>query len=140
MNTTNKKLFLAFSFVFIFILFACSAENGIHIIDAKTAIGIDEKLMPIKVTGNFPKDASKVFCWFQWRDAEPDTEIMATWNYVTDNVHILDYTFAIPRKAGSGSVSLSMPENKTLPPGLYRVALKTGKQTLKSVGFTVSDK
>lgn len=140
MNTRHKISILAFSFLFILTLSACNVQRGIHIIDAKTAIGIDEKLMPIKVLGNFPKDTSKVFCWFQWKNALPDTEITASWHFVTDDVHILDYSFAIPRKDGIGSVSLAMPENKTLPPGLYRVELKTREHPLKSVGFTVSDK
>jgi hypothetical protein len=140
MNTVHKISILAFSFLFILALSACNMQSGIYIIDAKTATGIDEKLMPIKALGNFPKDTSKVFCWFQWKNSQPDTEIMASWHFVTDDVHILDYSFAIPRKDGVGSVSLAMPENKNLPPGLYRVQLKTKQQLLKSVGFTVSDK
>ncbi|MCX5696948.1 MAG: hypothetical protein NTU54_03080 [Candidatus Omnitrophica bacterium] len=122
-----------------FILSACSLQQttAINITDIKTAKGIDEKLMPLGVTGVFPDGTQKVFCWFQWKNTEVNTTVMARWYFVTDNIHILDYNFTIPRKEGSGSVSLTMPEGKKLPVGQYRIDLNFGKQTLKSTIFKV---
>lgn len=138
MWTKGNRLVL-FAFIFSLLLSACSIpqSSSIRIIDVKIANAVDENLMPIKVTDTFPKGTPKVFCWFQWKDAKVDTEILAKWHYVTDDIRILDYTFKIPRKEGSGSVSLSMPEGKTLPSGSYRIDLTQGKYALKSLNFKV---
>lgn len=121
------------------LLAACELRENktIGIVDAKVATAIDEKLLPVNITSVFPEGSTKVFCWFQWKDAKIGTLITAKWHYVTDDINILDYAFAIPRKEGSGSVSLSMPENKKLPSGLYRVDLALGNNTLGSVNFKV---
>jgi len=135
----NKMKFLVLSLTIPFILSACflqpSAKMSITV--AKIVTAVDEKLMPINVTDVFPAGTPKIFCWFQWRNAEVNTTITAKWYFVTDNVHILDYTFTIPRKEGFGSVSLAMPEGKNLPSGSYRVDLMSGKRLLKSLTFKV---
>lgn len=131
--------------VFIIILFAvlgafcgCSLLNrGIAITDAKIVTGVDEKLMPVQVMDVFPSGTTKVSCWFQWRDARINTQVLARWHYVTDDVHILDFNFNIPKKDGMGSVMLSMPEGKALPQGSYRVGLYLGKRLIRSLAFKV---
>lgn len=136
----NKKAVqnvLAFSLA-VFVLSGCFFwPADITITDAKMATGVNEKLMPIQVMSVFPKEASKVCCWFQWKNAKIDTKIVAKWYYTTDNIHILDYNFSIPRREGSGSVSLSMPEGKTLPVGSYQVTLNMGKRAIKSLNFRI---
>ena len=102
-----------------------------------TASGINEKLLPVDITNTFPNGTQKVFCWFQWRATKVDTTVTARWYFLTDNIHILDYNFMIPRKEGSGSVSLTMPEDKKLPVGQYKVDLNLGKQTLRSATFKI---
>lgn len=127
-------------FLFIaLVLFGCSLEKKpkLKITDAKIAHGIDEKLMPIEITNVFSEGTNKVYCWFEWKNAQVNTPITAKWYYVTDNIHILDYIFSIPRKDGTGSVSLSMPEGKTLPQGEYKLDLNKEKRTLKTLNFTV---
>jgi hypothetical protein len=57
---------------------------------------------------------------------------------VTENIPILDYTFMIPRKNGTGSVSLEMPQGKTLPEGTYHVELLLKTKKLKSLAFKVT--
>ena len=123
----------------IFTLSACSLvkSGDINIIDAKTVTAIDEKLMPIEITSTFPKGAAKVVCWFQWKEAKVNTQLMAKWHYVTDDIHILDYPFYIPKKQGSGSVALSAPEGKSLPMGQYKIDLVAGNHVLKSITFTI---
>ncbi len=135
----NGKKNFVLVFLMIFILSACSLQQiaPISITDIKIATGIDEKLMPVSVTDVFPDGTQRVFCWFQWKDTKVNTTVMARWYFLTDNIHILDYNFMIPRKEGSGSVSLSMPEGKKLPVGQYRIDLNFGKQTLKSITFKV---
>ena len=122
-----------------FILSACAFSPGgdINITDAKTATAVDEKLMPVHITSIFPKETTKVVCWFQWKDADINTQILAKWHYVTDDIHILDYLFSIPKKTGSGSVALSVPEGKTLPAGQYKIGLVVGKRALRSLTFTI---
>lgn len=112
-------------------------SDKICITDAKIAAGIDDKLMPIQVTNLFPKGTSQVFCWFQWKNAQVNIPIIAKWHYITDNIPILDYTFKIPRKKGSGSVSLSMPKDKILPRGEYKIDLIFNNKTLKFLTFKV---
>lgn len=112
-------------------------EKNIDVISVKMAKGINEKYMPVDITNIFPEGTVKVYCWFSWRDAEKNMEILAKWHYITDDIPIVEYSFAVPRKEGVGSVSLSMPEGKALPTGLYRVELKHGKVVLKSMAFKV---
>ena len=114
-------------------------KSGLAIVDAKMSTGIDDKLLPVDVTTTFPKETPQVVVWFKWKNGSVNTEVVASWHYVTDDIHVLDYTFSIPRKEGSGSVSLSMPEGKTLPPGSYKLDLKAGKKLLKSLSFTVAE-
>jgi len=117
---------------------ACSLfEGNIGIVDAKIATAVDERLMPVKVTDIFPKGAATVSCWIQWKNASVNTEIVAQWHYVTDDIPILDYTLIIPKKEGTGSVMLTMPNGKELPSGDYRLELFSGKRLLKSLTFKV---
>lgn len=110
----------------------------IRIAEMKIATAIDENLMPVKALYAFPKETSKVYCWFKWRNAKAGTVILADWHYVTDDIPVLNTAILIPTKIGVGSVSLTMPEGKTLPPGLYRVELFLGKQSLRNLFFKVS--
>lgn len=120
-------------------LAGCSLQKSgqIQIADAKMAMGVDEKLMPQKVTGEFPSGTTKVFCWLAWKNATVNTPVIAKWHYITDDVHILDYTINIPRKEGTGSISLVMPEGKPLPAGQYKVELFSAKRLLKTMTFNV---
>ena len=120
-------------------LSACSFFTGadIYVVDAKTVTAVDEKLMPVQITDTFPKGSSKITCWFRWKDAKVNTQIMAKWHYVTDDIHILDYPFYIPKKMGTGSVALSAPEGKELPAGEYKVQLFAGNHALKSILFKI---
>jgi len=104
---------------------------------AKIVTGVDDKLMPVQAINIFPKGSSKVVCWFEWRDAKVNTQIMAKWHYVTDDIHILDYPFTVPNKQGSGSVALTSPEGKSLPMGQYKVDLLAGNRILKSLTFKI---
>ncbi len=135
----KKSIGLVLLILMTFIFSSCSLQQTatINITDIKTATGIDEKLLPLGVTGVFPDGIQKVFCWFQWKDTKVDTIVTARWYFLTDNIHILNYNFVIPRREGSGSVSLAMPEGKKLPVGQYRIDLNFGKQTLKSATFKV---
>jgi hypothetical protein len=132
----KKSKAVIISLFLIFVLAACTS-GLISITNVKTAAGIDEKLMPVQVTSVFPAGTKNVFCWFQWKNAKVGTKIAARWHFVTDNIHILDYAFTIPRREGSGGVSLSMPEGKTLPAGVYRVDLMLGDYRLRTLTFKV---
>jgi len=112
-------------------------NRDIILVEAKIVTGVDDKLMPLNATDMFPQGTSKVSCWFRWRDARINTEILAKWHYVTDDVHILDYNFNIPKKDGMGSVTLTMPKGKTLPQGSYKVDLLLNKRLLRSLTFKV---
>ena len=119
-------------------IYAYRAEAAeINITEIKMASAVDENLMPVQPATVFPKGTAKVFCWFKWQGAELNAPIIAKWHFVTDDIHILDYPFAIPRKEGSGGVSLSMPDGKVLPSGDYRVDLALGKKVLRSAKFRV---
>lgn len=117
-----------------------SKGKGIRIENLLTVKGVDEKLRPIQATKAFPAGTSNVYCWFQWNNAKSNTAIMVSWYYATDDIHILDYTFDIPRKYGQGSVSLSMPQDKELPAGRYRVELKKDERVLGALAFEVLEK
>jgi len=133
-----NKVLIPMLLVFALMLPGCSFFNrDITISDAKIVTGVDENLMPVQVTDTFPRGTSKVSCWFQWRNAKMNKQLLAKWHYVTDDVHILDYNFNIPKKDGSGSVALAMPEGKTLPVGSYKVGLYLDKRLLKSLNFKV---
>ena len=123
----------------IFLFSSCSLLHigDIDIVDAKTVTAVDEKLMPVRIVDTFPKDTSKVVCWFQWKNAKVNIQIMAKWHYITDDIHILDYPFYIPKKAGTGSVALSAPEGKNLPAGEYRVQLVAGGYVFKTANFKI---
>src|SRR3990167_7106663 len=114
-------------------------EKNIDVTSVKMAKDINEKYMPVDITDIFPEGTIKVYCWFSWRDAEKNMEILAKWHYLTDDIPIVEYAFAIPRREGVGSVSLSMPECKVLPPGLYKVELKFGNRALKSLTFKIAE-
>lgn len=116
---------------------SAAAAQGVEITDAKMAIGLDNQLMPIQPTDVFPRDTRRVFCWFSWDNATPKMEMKAKWNYVVDDIHILTYDFRIPRKKGSGGISLIMPTGKILPVGSYRIDLIANNTTLKSLTFKV---
>lgn len=133
------KLTLILS-LFLFVSFAFALAENIAITNAKMATEIDDNLMPVNPTGAFAKDAPIVFCWFEWRNATINTPLVAKWYYVTDDLHVLDYPFNIPRKQGTGSVSLSMPKGKVLPSGVYRVDLVADGKALRSVNFKVLEK
>lgn len=113
------------------------ANSPIEITDAKMAFEVNEKILPVRVTSAFPSDTKTVHCWFQWKNAQTDTKITASWRFTTDDIHIIDYDFVIPRKEGAGSVALSMPETKTLPTGSYRVDLLLDTRKLRSLTFKV---
>lgn len=122
----------------IFSLPACSLIGGsIGIVDAKIVTAVDERLMPVKVTDTFPRGTTAVSCWIRWKNAAINTEIVARWHYVTDDIHILDYTLIIPKKEGTGSVTLTMPNGKELPGGDYKVELFSGKRLLRSLPLRV---
>jgi len=133
------RIIIASILAVIIIAFAVALQSpkDIRIIDAATSKGISDKLKPVSITNVFPAGTAVVNCWFRWNNAKPNTSITASWHYVTDDIHILDYAFDIPRKAGAGGVSLAMPTGKDLPAGQYRVDLKKGKRLLQSLTFRV---
>ena len=134
----KKIAFIIYLVSMIFTLSACGLNlSDIAITDAKIVTAVDEKLMPVKVTDTFPKGTSKVSCWIEWRKAKINTQVVAKWHYVTDDIPILDYVFTIPKKEGMGSVTLAMPDGKLLPSGLYRIELALGKRVLKSLSFKI---
>lgn len=135
----NGWIITGLSFLII-ISAACGCDfikGGIHLVDAKTAVSVDENLMPVEITDAFPAGTSRVSCWIKWRDTKINTQLMTSWHYITDDVHILDYSFVIPRKEGAGSIVLSMPDGKNLPSGQYKVDILSGKRVLKSLKFRI---
>jgi hypothetical protein len=119
-------------------LSACSLiYHDIHLTGASMVTAVDDNLMPVRITDTFPSGTSKVSCWIKWRDARINTQITASWHYLTDDIHILDYPFSIPKKEGSGGLALSMPDGKNLPKGSYKVDLLAGGRLLRSLKFTV---
>ena len=133
-----KKSFILFSVLLILAsALAFAADGDIQITDIKMARGIDEKYRPLDASKNFSADAAKVYCWFEWTNAQSQSPITAKWTYVTESIPILDYPFSIPRKQGAGGVALAMPEGKTFPPGQYEVQLLQDKKVLKSIKFEI---
>ena len=110
---------------------------GVEITDAKMSTEFDNQLMPLQVTDVFPRGTARVFCWFSWDNTLPNTPMKAEWYYALDDVHILTYDFKIPRKKGSGGISLIMPSGKVFPVGEYRVDLVAKDRTLRSLTFSV---
>jgi hypothetical protein len=116
----------------------CNIEaNRIHLVDAKIAAGVDENLMPVGITDNFPKGTSKVSCWIKWENTKINTEIITNWHYITDDIHVLDYSFIIPKKEGTANIVLIMPNDKILPSGRYKADIMLGKRVLKSLKFRI---
>jgi hypothetical protein len=132
---TKIKILIAVLFL-TFAVVSCT-RNLLTFTDAKIATSVDEKLMPVQATNVFPAGTKQVFCWFKWKDAIVGTKISARWHFVTDNIHILDYEFTIPRREGTGGISISMPEGKQLPDGMYKVDLMMGTTKLKTLNFKV---
>jgi hypothetical protein len=114
-----------------------SISKPLIITDAKMTPALDEQLMPTHVTDVFPRDTKLVYCWFSWENATPKMVIKASWNYTIDDLRILLYEFRIPRRSGSGGISLTMPNGKVFPVGAYRVDFIAGGKILKSVAFKV---
>lgn len=113
------------------------AESKMKIIDMKTAEGIDEAYMPLNAARTFPAGTSKVFCWFQWENGDTGSQVALHWHYISEKVAILEYPVPVPRREGSGGVSLSMPEGETLPAGTYEVSVRQGGKVLKSERFQI---
>jgi len=137
------KTKLALIFLSLFILFssaAFAADGDIQITDIKIAHGIDAQYRPLDVSKSFSADTAKVYCWFEWKNAESKTPLTAKWTYVTESIPILDYPFSIPRKQGAGGVALGMPEGKKFPAGQYEVQLLQDKKVLKSAKFEILEK
>ena len=119
-------------------LAACAQWDAkIRLIDAKITTELDKDLMPVRIMQNFPANTSKVSCWIQWRDARINTQLFARWHYITDDIHIIDHTLNIPKKDGTGGVTLSMPEGSRLPSGQYKVDIMIGRRVLKTLRFKV---
>ena len=139
-----KKRTLSFILLaLIFSLFrspAVAAGGDIQITDIKMAHGIDEKYQPIGTSKDFTGDADKIYCWFEWKNAEAKSPITAKWTYLTEDIPILEYPFSIPRKQGAGGVALDMPQEKTFPAGTYEIQLLQDKKILKSLRFEILEK
>ncbi|MDD5120563.1 MAG: hypothetical protein PHR84_04565 [Candidatus Omnitrophica bacterium] len=122
------------------ILFVVNLNNqlGIVIQEAKITTGVDEQLLPIKITNSFPKNTAKVCAWINWRNAKINTQILVKWHYVTDDIPIYNYTLNIPKREGVANVTLTLPEGKHLPDGLYKVDILSGKKHLtKTLTFEI---
>ena len=121
--------------VFIFTLSALfvynlSKHGDITIREAKIVTGVAKDMKPLKVTNFFPKNTSKVSAWISWRNAKINTQVLVKWYYITDDIPIYNYSLNIPKKEGIANVVLSMPEEKVLPSGLYKVTISSGKKQL----------
>ena len=141
-NVTGKKYLILTLSILLMTSFAISGcqifyFGKLKVIDIKMAPAISENLMPLKPTDSFPNGTSKVFCWFRWENAETNSQVIAKWHYTSEDIDILNYPLNIPRRDGSGSVVLSMPEGKTLPSGSYRIDLVINKHIVKSREFKI---
>jgi hypothetical protein len=118
---------------------ACSVMEApkVRLLDAKMASAVDANFMPVGVTGSFPASTERVTCWIKWKDARVNTEIVAKWHYLTDDVHIVDYPFNIPKREGSGGITINMPGGKKFPAGSYKVDLSLEGRLLKTLEFRV---
>jgi hypothetical protein len=131
------------SYIF-FLVMICLSWAGcslmgekVHITEIKMATSIDVNLAPVQVMDTFPEGTTKVFCWFKWQDSPVGTQLVAKWNYLTEKIHILDYSISLPRRNGMGGISVAMPEGKTLPSGSYQITLQHEKRIIKSIRFQV---
>jgi hypothetical protein len=98
-------------------------SNAIRIAQMRMAAGIDERYEPVGATEVFAAKTAKVYCWFRWEDAPPDTTLQARWTYLPKKIKIFEYPVSIPRPAGSGGIAMTMPKGRFLPPGAYRIEL-----------------
>ncbi len=114
----------------IFFINSLNKDKGIVIQKAKIVTGVAKDMKPLKVTNFFPKNTSKVSAWISWRDAKINTQVLVKWYYITDDIPIYNYSLNIPKKEGIANVVLSMPEEKVLPSGLYKVTISSGKKQL----------
>lgn len=115
-----------------------SKHRDILIGEAKIVTGVDKEMAPIKVTDFFPKNTTKVCAWIKWLDAKINTQILVKWYYITDDIPIYDYILTVPKREGVANVVLAMPEGKSLPSGLYKVDILSGKKPLiKSLTFEI---
>jgi hypothetical protein len=112
-------------------------QKDIIIKEAKMVTGVDQKMMPLKITNTFPKDTSKVSAWISWKNAKINTQVLFKWHYVTDDVPIYDYNLNIPRRDGVANVVLSMPEGKNLPSGTYKADIFSGRRLIKTLSFEI---
>ena len=138
----GKNLSIATVSIFLAVSLAISgcqdfSSGKLRITEIKMAPAISENIMPLKPADSFPGGTSRVFCCFKWENAEVDSQIIAKWRYISENINILDYPFTIPRRDGAGSILLSMPEGKTLPSGSYRIDLVVNNRILKSREFKI---
>lgn len=120
-------------------LSACSVIESpkVRLTDAKMSSAVDGNFMPVGVTDTFPAGTEKIACWIQWKDSKINTQITARWHYLTDDVHIVDYPFNIPKREGSGGITITMPGGKAFPAGSYKVDLYLEKRLLRSLQFRV---
>ncbi len=135
----KSKITLFISLIAAFLMYSAfsQATENLNITDIKTASVLSEKLVPVNTTDTFPKGTSKVYCWFSWKDAGDNTQVTAKWHYTTKQIKIIDHSFLLPQKEGSGSVLLNMPDKKPLPSGSYTVDLMTGGHIIKSLKFKI---
>ena len=99
---------------------------------------VDANRMPQGITSTFSPDTANVTCRFSWKNAKPNLQLVAKWHYASQNLLILDFPITLTRTSDSGTVSLQMPQGKTLPSGAYRLDLKAEGKVVKSIPFTVS--
>ncbi len=126
-----KKTILVFILILsVLFVYNLSKHGDIVIQAAKIVTGVDKDMIPIKVTNFFPKNTSKVSAWISWKNAKINTQILVKWHYISDDVPIYDYNLNIPKRDGTANVILSMPEGKTLPSGLYKLTIWSGKKQL----------
>lgn len=126
----TKIILLVSSLLLILCAYNFNTRKDIIIQEAKIVTGVDKQMLPIKVTSFFPKNTSKVCSWISWRNARINTQILIKWYYVTDDTPIYDYALNIPKREGVANIVLSIPEGKSLPSGLYKVDILSGKKRL----------
>lgn len=105
--------------------------------DAKLSLEIDRNQKSVNPNSIFPAGTKRVYCWFSWRNGKPGAKIVSRWNYLDQNLHILDIPAALTRNSGEGIVSLVMPKGKALPPGSYSVEFERQGKIIKSIRFVV---
>lgn len=119
---------------------ALASAPTVKITDIKMTHNIDEKFMPVQPSKQFPVGTTKLFCWFEWKNAEVGDALSARWAYLTDKIMILEHQVSIPRAEGRGGIALAMPGEKNFPAGLYEVRLEnSAKKHLKTIKFRIVD-